>query len=174
MEILHWQVRTPEDRVDIINWAILESVCGPDVAILRRLLAQEILGPSLAHKDHEQAEAIFRWHKSHVWYLEDPISFDFYPTAQILLWMGAGDCDDHTILGCSLCALAGFSVGVRTIRTEAGWHVYGLVGLPKASPEIFVPYDAAWREALELGDEYPPDQTDIRLDFTLDLRAGRI
>jgi len=66
-------------------------------------------------------------------------------------------------------------VGARTILTrDAGWHVYTLVGLPRDAPTEWIPCDTAWRESTGLGMEYPREKTVKRLDFILDVRAGRI
>jgi len=121
-----------------------------------------------------QLRGIFDYVKAQVRYLEDPVNMDWYPTAQVLLDLGAGDCDDHTILIDALAAVIGFEVGCRVIRPRrSGFHVYPLVRYPKGPGNLVIPIDTTWEGAMDIDQEFPPALCAYRRDFFFDLRAVR-
>lgn len=91
-------------------------------------------------------------------YVYDPDQIDLFATVKQSLDAGGGDCDDATILMGSLLRSIGFKVKARVIATQENpgdWaHVYPIVGMPKDSPEEWLPLDMTVTGALP-GWEYP-------------------
>jgi hypothetical protein len=69
-------------------------------------------------------------------YLADPRYTDWYQAATKTLQLGAGDCDDQTILVGALLTSIGFLAGARAWGKKPGdyTHVYPVVALPKNGP----------------------------------------
>lgn len=107
--------------------------------------------PQCAPRDETcEIERIWEFVVLNVRYVYDSPDFDDFATAQATLEMGGGDCDDFTILFCSLLNEVGFRCAARVIGTNASggeWeHVYPMAGIcPKGKPERYVPLDATVR-----------------------------
>lgn len=156
MQLRKHVVRTPADRVRLIEQQVRQSVYTSEVGWLRAWAVQRVLAGTSARDDRAALDAVFHWVRDNIRYEPDPIRMDLYPTARGVVAMRTGDCDCHTILVCSLAAVIGFEVGCRVIEdAERGWHVYALVGMPRNNPTLFVPVDTAWGEASGVGDEFP-------------------
>lgn len=78
-------------------------------------------------------------------YVYDPTNIDTFATVRQSLEAGGGDCDDCTIMFCSLLGALGFICTARVVSTsetpDEPEHVYALVALSKDNPEQFVPLD---------------------------------
>jgi hypothetical protein len=87
-------------------------------------------------------------------YLADPRYTDWYQAAPKTLQLGAGDCDDQTILVGALLISLGFIVGARAWGKKPGdyTHVYPTVALPKN---------------LGKGESYPENYFGTGLDTTV-------
>ncbi len=83
----------------------------------------------------EIADAIFLWVQDRIAYINDPAGEYFQPAARTLE-VGAGDCDDQSIL---LAAMLG-SIGFEPILVILPEHVY--VELPAGAGETPLPMDA--------------------------------
>lgn len=160
------RVRNPRDRIDLIEEQVQISAGGSGVGLLRQILLEEIIRHVPDRAKWGQVEAIYHWVQYHIRYLEDPIGLDFYPTAAVLLAIGGGDCDDHTILICALCAVIGLEVGARLIETLDGqWHIYPIVHLDGQ----WVPLDTTAEGIQAPGVEWPPQQTQFRESYLFEL-----
>lgn len=70
---------------------------------------------------------------------------DFFLTVGAMLFFGWEDCDGHVTAHSTLNTLAGFKVGLEVIATNTKeWeHVFGLVGVPRQRPTMWLPLDTA-------------------------------
>lgn len=166
-------VRTPEDRVALIEEQIHESVYTAEVGWLRSFLARDVLLGVVDRDDEAVIRTIFRWVKSTIHYYPDPTGMDLYPTARGVVAMLCGDCDCHTILVASLLASIGFQVGCRVIRDEQSrlYHIYPLAAVPRGTMDGWIPVDTAWEGTEDIGDEYDPSLTDYRQDWIFELEG---
>lgn len=103
-----------------------------------------------------EIEAIWDFVVLNVRYTLDPTNVDTYTDPRYTLEAGAGDCDDMTILFCSLLEAIGFQMAARVISVNGGsWeHIYPLVGVPKGNPTQWFPLDATEPDRAA-GWEYP-------------------
>lgn len=74
-------------------------------------------------------------------YVLDPPHVDTFRSVRATLAMGGGDCDDHSILWCSLAYVLGYRVGVEVISLDGRlWeHVYAIIRGPRG----WIPCDTA-------------------------------
>lgn len=91
-------------------------------------------------------------------YVYDPNFADFFATTKYTLEMGAGDCDDFTIVFANLLEAIGFHMRCRVISTPdepENWvHIYPLVGVSKDEPSSWIPLDATVK-GYKPGDQWP-------------------
>jgi hypothetical protein len=77
-------------------------------------------------------------------YTRDHIQVDQYHSANKLLKLKGGDCDDGTILLGSMLRAVGYPVRLRVIQdvNSASWsHIYLLVGIPPMGPTKWIALD---------------------------------
>lgn len=95
-------------------------------------LAADLARDSAPMGKVSQAQAIWQWVTSNIYYLEDPFSDDHFQTPAVTLKRGAGDCDDQAILLGSLLRSIGIEVRLVFVfdapptgsPTEFPAHVY--------------------------------------------------
>lgn len=90
----------------ILARMIVESSHTPEVLDLAADLARDCVMLDKA----AQAQALWAYVKSNIYYLEDPYTDDHFQTPQVTLKRQAGDCDDQVILLGSLLRSIGFQV----------------------------------------------------------------
>jgi len=152
------RVRTPDQRIRMIERVVAQSALEAQGVRLRQIVIQDMLSTAKDRDDLGQIRAVFDWVKGNIRYIEDPVSLDLYPSALVTLSLGGGDCDDHVILIDSALAVIGFQVGARVICTDSGeWHIYALVWTPKNAPDLVIPLDTTWPGAERIGQEYPKE-----------------
>lgn len=173
MPLLFHKVTSPGQRAELIGRQVYASINGDEMVALRGFVIREILGGCRDRDDLCQLAAIFGWVKSHIRYVEECPAFDFYPTARVVLELGGGDCDCHTILICAFASSIGFPVGATVIRPRDGeFHVYPVAFVPKSKPVQVCPLDTTWPGGGKPGVEYPPELCSYRRTFYFDLRPG--
>ena len=139
------------ERIGLIQKQIFESIHDPKM----RQIAAEVVRHCPERDDLCETRAIYDAVRNRVRYTGDiaPIrhgphgpkeGIDYYQSAYRTWTIGAGDCDDQTILVSTLLALNGIEPRLRT--TAASFyddesHIYGLAGLPKLSPSKWVAVD---------------------------------
>lgn len=82
----------------------------------------------------KELEAIFTWVRDNITYRNDPYGTDAYHTAERILDLGYGDCDDMTILLDSLLSSVGWKTGCRIVSSHPDkpfHHIYSIVVFPK-------------------------------------------
>lgn len=113
---------------------------------MRQLAGEVVRGVPQHGEACEDGELyrIFWFAKNNVEYRQDPRSVDFYATAKRTLEYRLGDCDDFTILICTLTSNLGFLTGAKVISPDnVNWHIYPIAGVrSKGEPTRFVPLDA--------------------------------
>lgn len=121
-----YDVKTNEDRIKIIADLIEEGSQDP---LIRETAINIVRNVREKYKIGE-VKAIFNWVKDNIRYVGDVTGRDSYHTARRVLSLRAGDCDDFTILLCSLLASIGYEVGVRIISNSLFkdyHHIYCIV-----------------------------------------------
>ncbi len=133
------KVSSLEDRVKILAKLVRE---GLTEARMRHLAVQLVAGCPDRDEGCEIA-TIFWFVKANVRYTHDIHTIDTYQSAIRTLQFQGGDCDDHSVLLCTLLSELGFQTGFRVISTSGQtWeHIYALVGVPKRAPNRVIPLD---------------------------------
>lgn len=112
---------------------------------IRKVALNLVRGAPQHGDEHEDQEIVktFAFVKQNIEYRQDPRSYDYYATARRTLEMGAGDCDDHTVLLAGLLHNLGFLTGAKVISPDGyNWHIYALAGIrSKAQPTAYVTLD---------------------------------
>lgn len=147
-----------QDRVRLIARMIDSSIRNPQETtdgrkyLLRDLVVREIVRGLPQHgKEYEDASigAVFNWVKRNIEYRQDPVDYDYYMAAGRTINAGAGDCDDHCIIICSMLNSIGFRTGARICSPDgSSWHIYAVVGVrPFNNPSAIVPMDTTQTES---------------------------
>jgi len=97
-----------------------------------------------------EVESVFNVVRDNVRYAREGPD-DTYQHARRTLDWGGGDCDDYTIVLCSLLKCLGYPVKMRTMwlkdakgKPAPSWgHIMMLVGLPPRAPTGWLPLDAS-------------------------------
>ncbi len=109
---------------------------------IRRHALQILRSVGVSPRDYAgEIRSVYNWVKANVRYTKDPDRLELLTSPQKILELGAGDCDDYTVL---LSALLG-SLG-HTVRIKVGGDVSGLYR--HVWPEVqyrgrWIPLDAA-------------------------------
>lgn len=156
-----YDVKSDEERIKIIADLVYEGAKSPVI----RELAHEILNRygvfgymGDTNSQWQELNAIYRWVKSNIAYRNDTKCVDSYHTAERILELRGGDCDDHTILVDSLLGALGWTVGARIVSKSIFrpfHHIYAIVVFPKNLPPTegkLVPLDTTIRH-FKVGDE---------------------
>jgi transglutaminase-like putative cysteine protease len=160
-----------KERVGILQDLTHKSVQDPEM----RKLALQITRGCQARDGECEARAIYNWTKSNVRYSGDvgphklgrggPVEgIDLFQTAARTVDFGAGDCDDASILNCTLALHNGLACKYRVTGPagrEEFTHIYAMVGLPKNAPKKWIALDTTLPHG-KLGTEAPYGR---RLDF---------
>jgi transglutaminase-like putative cysteine protease len=124
-----YSVYSDEDRIQMIANLIEEGSKSPFIRELALKIVKDV--PEKAWL--QEAKAIFEWVKENIKYRRDVFCKDSYHTAERIVELGSGDCDDMVILMNSLLCSIGFRTGARIIssRPDRGFHhIYSLVEIP--------------------------------------------
>ena len=167
MTLKHFRSRrmSIEDRIKLIQDLIWKGVQDPR----NRKLALEITRQCPERDGECEAQAIYRAIKRRVRYSGDvaPVkmghsgpteSVDLYQGAHRTWEIGAGDCDDASILAATLLALNGITPKLRVTAQSPGgpWtHIYTLAGVPKNRPAKWLSIDTTLPGDKWFGRELP-------------------
>ena len=127
-------VHSIDDRLQLIAQQIAKGETDPWLRQYAYSVVRGLPQHGRIGEEHELG-AIF-WHvKNNIEYRLESRNVDIYATAQKTLEIGAGDCDDHTVLICSLLSNLGWLCGAKVVSADGnGWHIYPIVGFPKNNP----------------------------------------
>lgn len=150
-------VRDIRDRVSYIQEQIRKDSLKPEIrekalAVLTRKCSTDGGGKvwCVPEKDYDaEITALFRAVRDAssdlaLRYTRDHVEVDQYHSANKLLQLKGGDCDDGTILLGSMLRSVGYPVRLRVIQDNQSstWsHIYLLVGKPPMSPNVWVALD---------------------------------
>ena len=156
------QVRSLEGRVKILQGLVRSGIRSP----ITRAEATWLVSTCPDRDDGCEVAKVFWYVKANVRYTQDIIGIDTYQAAHRTLQYAGGDCDDHTVLLCSMLSAIGFQTGFRVISTTGqSWeHIYALVGLPKKAPTAVLPLDTTVPSSRP-GWEPSPAQVRAKKDF---------
>lgn len=154
MTLHHHRSRMPiRERVGILQDLTYKSVQDPEM----RKLALQITRGCPARDGDCEARAIYDWMKRNIRYTGDvgphklgrggPVEgVDLFQTAARTVEFGGGDCDDHSILGCTLALHNGLACKYRVTSPtrragEDFTHIYPMIGQPKNNPKKWIAID---------------------------------
>lgn len=153
-----------EERIASIQKLVEKSVMDPEM----RKLAIRITRNCPERDGLCEAKAIYKYVKKNVRYTGDIASIkmsngetegiDLYQSARRTLELGAGDCDDMSIVTSTLLASIGITPRLRVTAEDANsdWgHIYTTAQLPKFSPTYAVALDATLPGSNKFGVEMP-------------------
>jgi len=148
---VHPHVYTMKDRVALISKMIDSSVRKPQKNnegqqyMLRDFVLRDVVSGTADHggsAEKEEVLRVFKWVKSAIAYKQDPRDYDYYAAAGRTINARGGDCDDHTILICAMLSSIGYITGAKVVAGDGkSWHIYALVGLPRANPTYVLALD---------------------------------
>ena len=97
-----------------------------------------------------QAQAVFEWVRDNIRYVRDPAGLEQFRKPIRTVQQGMGDCDDMTILICSLLGTIGLNCIIRVIgvSSDEPEHVYPLVLVPPVNPTGAIALDATRPEPM--------------------------
>jgi transglutaminase-like putative cysteine protease len=161
------------ERVGILQDLTYKSVQDPEM----RKLALRITQHCKARDGECEARAIYDWTKRNVRYTGDigphklgrggPVEgVDLFQTAARTAEFRGGDCDDHSVLNCTLALHNGLACKYRISsptkkNNEDYSHIYAMAGLPKNNPSKWVALDTTLEQG-KFGSEAPAGKV---LDF---------
>lgn len=139
--------------------AILQDMTAKSAKLApMRKLALQVTRHCPARDGACETKAIYDWMRTNIRYTGDvaphrlgrngPVeAVDLFQRADRTVEFGGGDCDDHSILGCTLAILNGLECRYRVTSmtraaTEDFGHIYPIVGLPKNGPRKWVAIDS--------------------------------
>jgi hypothetical protein len=127
-------VRGTAETVAAMRTLIIQGARDPEMREYARQLM--LLNPSVAGvgREREQAERILRHAQDIIGrnYLRDPRGVERVQSAKQSIFLKAGDCDDGTVLFCTLCETIGLPTRIVTVGYEGrrGFnHVFPQVNL---------------------------------------------
>lgn len=128
------------------------------------LRAQGIVAGVGSKQYRESLERIFRYVRSNMSYVRDPIGLEWLQTPYYSLEVRrAGDCDDMSIVLVALSLAIGLGGAFRAIKADPGRpdeysHVYAVLGMPDGRGGVsWLPADAT-QAGVALGWEPPADR----------------
>jgi transglutaminase-like putative cysteine protease len=162
-----------KERVGILQDLTYKSVQDPEM----RKLALRITQHCKARDGECEARAIYDWSKKNIRYTGDigphklgrggPVEgVDLFQTAARTAEFRGGDCDDHSVLNCTLALHNGLACKYRISsptkkNNEDYSHIYAMAGLPKNSPNKWIALDTTLEHG-RFGTEAPAGKV---LDF---------
>ncbi len=140
------------ERIGLIQDQIFKSINDPRM----KWIAADVVRQCPERDGACEAKAVYNAVKARVRYAGDvaPIkhgrngpkdAIDLYQVAWDTWSMGAGDCDDQSILLATLLALNGIEPRLRvtaTSKREDWSHIYVVAGLPKYAPTKWIAVDS--------------------------------
>lgn len=173
------QVRSLEDRIDLLNEAAMAGRADPKVIMLARKAVSKRCGDGwcVGERDqHGEIRAVFDSARKLVRYTADPIDIDTFARPKWTMEGAAGDCDDEAILLASMLGAIGYPTKWRVIQTNGAarrghdWdHIYLLAGSPPDNPTDWYALDLS--EPHEAGWEVPMSEVARVRDFPVPLRG---
>lgn len=158
---------TLDDRISNL---ISEIQDGKRDVRIRRLAADILREYSVPARDWKaETTAVFHWVRQNIRYTRDPTGVELFQKPRRTVELGIADCDDLSILICSLLGSIGHVMQLRTIGiTERGQaeHIYPLDLLPPSNPTEYIALDASRPEPM--GWEVPDEQIKFKQDYLVD------
>lgn len=153
-------------RVGILQDLTHESIKDPEM----RKLALRITRHCPERDGKCEAKAIYDWMKKNIRYTGDigphklgrngPVEgIDLFQHAARTIEFGGGDCDDHSIVGCTLAAHNGLTCRYRvtgprkSLKDDDFTHIYPIIGLPKNTPRRWIAIDTTLPGRSNFGQE---------------------
>lgn len=148
-----FEVNSEEDRVQLIADLVEESSQSP---YIRKLSLDILRANGVKEKDgFGEVNTIFKWIKKNIQYRGDVFCRDSYHTAERIIELRSGDCDDFVILTDSMLASVGFPIGARIIAMKKDMpfhHIYSLVQIRGGGTKNWYPLDGTDKDN-DVGDE---------------------
>lgn len=156
---VHPGVYSMQDQLNLIAKQVDKSHKEPQVRpdgsqYMLRDMALEIVRGCPQHgfeAEHCQVNRVFHWVKSNIEYRHDPVDYDLFMTAGRTINTRASDCDDHTILVCSMLSSIGVRTGAKIISPDgSNWHIYPVAAVKSHLPphrQVLIPLDTTQTES---------------------------
>jgi hypothetical protein len=132
-----------EQTVQVMRQLVDEALADPDFVNQ----AVSIVSSAPAHDEIAEIKAIYSWVARNIRFVKDPVTKEkLYPPQQ-LLQIGAGDCDDISMLTAALLMAVGYPARLVTVAAQSDAptefsHVYAEAEVPPGSGN-WLPVDSA-------------------------------
>lgn len=116
-----------------------------------------------------EAVAVFEWVRNNIRYTRDPTNIELFQRPRRTVELKTGDCDDFSILICSLLGSIGHVCMLRVIGITANdqpEHIYPLDMIPPGNPTEYIALDATRPE--HIGWEVHDSQMKFKRDYLVD------
>ena len=133
------EVKTLEGRIGILQDLVRKGIRNPVIYQLVR----EIVSRCPDRNDGCEIAQVFWYAKANVRCTQDIFGIDSYQAPQRTVQFKAGDCDDSSVLLCSMLGSIGYQTGFRVISVggQVWEHIYALVGVPKPGSSKLIALD---------------------------------
>lgn len=134
-------------KIREVREAIKQARVNPEI----RNLALRIIGGTQERDYRGQVQGIYRWMRQNIRFVRDPLHVDVLYRPLQLLESGAGDCEDHVTLMCSLANAVGIPAKLRVISRDGEnyTHIYGIY----KTNSVYTPADTT--APISFGSELP-------------------
>ena len=155
-----------DDRMDHLIDEVWEGIQDPKIQQLASKILEEYDVPS---RDWEgETKAVFEWVRSNIRYTRDPEGLELFRKPMRTVQLKIADCDDMSILICSLLGTIGHTLLLRVIgvTSDEPEHIYPIDLLPPGNPTYAIALDATRPE--QMGWEVPEKQMLFKEDFDIE------
>lgn len=152
-----YDFKTDKERIDFLA-DMVEKGSQDEViyGFTRKLLNGQVPNKNYQSKVKSydnlgEIKRLFEWCQDddNITYRNHIMCRDSYQHAIRTLELGSADCDQVTVLLCSMLASIGYPVAFRIISSsplKSYHHIYALVGMPKSNPSKWIPLDATEKQ----------------------------
>jgi len=135
-------------RIDLLADLIEKGSRNPTVyELTRRLLNAKKIK---SYDDIGEIKAIHDWVRDNITYRNHIMCRDTFQGAERTIDLRSGDCDQASVLVCSMLMSLSIPTGLRIISTSHArpfHHIYSLAGNPKKDPSKWIPLDTINKSA---------------------------
>lgn len=139
---------TDQQRMDKLAELIEEGSQSP---MVREFTLKLLNAKGVKSYDYlGEVNTLFEWVRDNITYRRHVLCRDSFTTAERVLKLRSGDCDNATVLLNAMLASVGIPVGARIISSDPAMgyhHIYSLAGIPPSNPRKWIPLDTTEKNA---------------------------
>ena len=138
-----YEFKTDQEKVDFLA-NLVEA--GSQSPYIREFTLKLLNSAGIKSYDTKgEIRTIYNWVRDNIVYRRHVYCRDSFTTAERVLKLRSGDCDNASILLNSMLMSVGIPTGFRIVASRKDipyHHIYSIVGLPVSMPTKWIPLDA--------------------------------